>query len=78
METRRKFEDLAETIFFCGLNRDRLQEIGFQLKEWKTFKDINEAVQNGRMEGIGEFDREIACIGRRLQEVVEIREIVKT
>lgn len=74
METRKKFEDLAETIFFSGLNRDRLQELGFQLKEGKTFKEINKAVQTGRMEGIGVFEREIACIGKRLQEVVKSSE----
>lgn len=72
MKTRKRYLDLAETIFFSGLNRDRLQQLGFRLKDGKTFKDIQEAVNAGRLEGIGEFNREIGCIGRKLQEVVEV------
>ena len=69
-----KYCDLAETIFFSGMNRERLQQLGFRLKEGKTFRDVDEAVYSGRAEGIGEFNREIGCIARRLEEVLDVLE----
>ena len=74
MGNRKKYQDLAETIFFTGLNRERLQQLGFQLKKGKIFRDIGEAVDTGRTEGIGEFNREIGCIARKLEEVLDVLE----
>lgn len=66
-----RYVDLAEFIFFKGLTSEQLSEQGFVLKEGKNFRDINEACQLGRLEGIGKFEREIGCIARKLQEVLE-------
>lgn len=65
-----RYNDLAEQIFFRGLTRDELQEIGGNLREGVSFRDVNAAVSRGRCKGIGIYEREIGCIRRELQVII--------
>ena len=38
----------------------------------KEFKDLDQAVSQGRLEGIGKFEREIGCISIKLYEIIKI------
>lgn len=64
-----RYKDLAERVFFHGMKASDLQQIVDYLPS-KTFADFRQAISDGRLEGIGTFEHEIACMARRLQEVI--------
>jgi len=71
MENIEYYRALAERIFFKGMESGEVSEFAMYRPE-KKFQDLDQAVNQGRLEGIGQFEREIGCIARRLYEVLEI------
>ena len=71
MEHYEYYELLGEKIFFAGITSQRILEIA-KYKPGKSFKDVDDAVSQGRLEGFGKAEREFACIAQKLSEVVEI------
>jgi len=65
------YEDLAERIFFEGITAQELLSIA-KYRPHKSFSDIEKAVNQGRLEGLGNANAEFSYIARRLSEVVEI------
>ena len=71
MENVEYYQALAERIFFRGMKSGEVSEFAMYRPE-KKFQDLGQAISQGRLEGIGQFEREIGCIARRLYEVLEI------
>lgn len=64
MENFEYYQSLAEKIFFFGINSGEVSSLAIYRSD-KTFKDLGQAVSQGRLEGIG-------GIASRLYEVLEI------
>lgn len=71
MENIEYYQALAERVFFSGIKSEEVSVFAVYRTE-KKFQDLDQAVNQGRLEGIGKFEREIGCIARRLYEVLEI------
>ena len=72
MENSQYYRDLAERIFFYGIESTEVPSFA-TYRPNKSFQDLKSAFLQGRSEGTGQFEREIGCIARRLYEVLEIQ-----
>lgn len=69
------FQDLAEEIFFRGMSYERFNQVAI-LKDGKTFPDdIDKAMKEGRMQGLGYTEREFAGMARELATVCDLRSL---
>lgn len=71
MKNYEYYKELAETIFFDGIDSLTLLQIG-KYKTGKTFNDIVNAINRGRLDGLGRCENELGCIADRLSEVLDI------
>jgi hypothetical protein len=63
--------ELGEATFFHGMTADRLEQFA-SYRPGKSFRDFAEAVERGRLEGLGVAERECDHIAERIYGVVEI------
>ncbi len=59
MESLKVYEALAEHVFFDGLTEKQLLQTPTKYKPGKTFKDVKEALAEGRRAGMGDGSREM-------------------
>ena len=65
------YKSLAERVFFDGITERDLLLIA-QYREGKTFKDFLNALDTGRIQGLGSAEREFGCMASCLSKVPEI------
>ena len=69
MENIGYYQALAKIILYRGLKSGEVSSFA-RYRSDKTFQDLGQAISQGRLEGIGQFDREISCISHRLYDVL--------
>lgn len=62
-----RYDNLAEEIVSRGLTEDRLQEIGGNLREGVSMRDVGAAISDM---GAGSYERMIAYMNKELQRVI--------
>lgn len=59
MEHRKYYQGLAERLFLFGMSSQDLSSIA-RYRLGKSFRDVNDAVREGRLEGLGEIKRTLS------------------
>lgn len=68
----RKYESLAENIFFGGISKDQVLEIAV-FRDDKTFRDVGTAFGTGLLNGQGRFEVEMEQCAIELEKVIGLR-----
>lgn len=71
MEDIKYYQAFTEKIFFKGIKAEEVP-IFSRYRSGKSFHDLNQALLEGRLEGLGKFEHEVGCIAGKIYEVLEI------